>query len=326
MKDLGISALPMAAVIVAYGQMQDARTLASQLADAAVRTVVVETGGGTIAAQSDPYVVKSVPNVGYGSAINLGVAELLSNPQDGLPRLLLVLNADCTIDESSILELQRAAVSVPEGVGAYAVRQTGSHGEDSDWTRVFPTPRMYLTTALRGRRAARSFDARERYPSGAVIAVATDAFLDLGGFDPAFFLYFEETDFYLRLANAGYETRVLEGAHVAHAGAGSTARYPGWTAFEYGRSAAIYGRKHATSYPAFAATFIAYLVSLATAKTLTRRIGDARSAMTHLAGFAVCSLLPTYEPLVHAPLKAEPIEQRRTARQALVRAAAAVDR
>src|SRR5262249_22813624 len=52
--------------------------------------------------------------------------------------------------------------------------------------------------------------------SGAAFVVRRDAFLRIGGFDPAFFLYLEDTDLSLRLALAGYHCRYVPDASVLH--------------------------------------------------------------------------------------------------------------
>ncbi len=306
---------PVAAVVVTHRQLPEAGSLAATLVGADVPTVVVETGDQAAREQTEPYVVKVVPNVGYGSAINLGVARLLEAEHRETPTVLLILNADCQIDGPGINRLQQIATSIPEGTGAYGIRQTDADGDDADWIRTFPTARMYLETAARGKTARLCTHPRDLYPSGAVIAVATSVFASLQGFDPDFFLYFEETDFYRRLVSAGYAIHDLDGIAVVHTGAGATARYRWLTSLEFGRSSAIYGRKHAERFPTYGAAFLTYLSAYGAIKALRGELSVTRSALTHMAGFAVGALLPSYEPLAHTRLQAASISQRRAARR-----------
>ena len=51
---------------------------------------------------------------------------------------------------------------------------------------------------------------------GAILLTRTAAFREVGGFDPRFFLYFEETDLCLRVAKAGHELWAVGAAHSNH--------------------------------------------------------------------------------------------------------------
>ena len=53
--------------------------------------------------------------------------------------------------------------------------------------------------------------------------VRSEIFDDIGGFDTTFFLYCEEEDIALRIANAGYFTYLVPKARNIHIGGGSTA-------------------------------------------------------------------------------------------------------
>jgi GT2 family glycosyltransferase len=59
--------------------------------------------------------------------------------------------------------------------------------------------------------------------SGAVVAIGTDAFRELGGFDERFFLYFEDADLCRRAANAGMPIRYVPAAVARHVGGASSA-------------------------------------------------------------------------------------------------------
>ncbi|MCP5096861.1 MAG: glycosyltransferase family 2 protein [Chloroflexi bacterium] len=52
--------------------------------------------------------------------------------------------------------------------------------------------------------------------SGAAFAIRRDLFLELGGFDPAYFLYMEDTDLSLRVQLAGYSCLVVPESIVYH--------------------------------------------------------------------------------------------------------------
>jgi GT2 family glycosyltransferase/O-antigen ligase len=62
----------------------------------------------------------------------------------------------------------------------------------------------------------------EGYVSGAALLVPTDAFLELGGFDEAFFMYYEDIDLCLRANRAGVPVTVDQSWVVRHIGGDST--------------------------------------------------------------------------------------------------------
>ena len=60
------------------------------------------------------------------------------------------------------------------------------------------------------------------WAAGAALMIRRDVLDAIGGFDEAYFLYFEETDLCLRAAKAGWPTHYLPDARVMHIGSVST--------------------------------------------------------------------------------------------------------
>jgi cellulose synthase/poly-beta-1,6-N-acetylglucosamine synthase-like glycosyltransferase len=100
-------------------------------------------------------------------------------------------------------------------------------------------------------------DPDEPLPDGTVLklhgtnmALRRSVLLVLGGFDPAFRYYLEDTDLSLRLAAAGHKARWLPDAQVHHEFAASTRRTTDrvpLSLFDIGASTAVFLRKHAPS-------------------------------------------------------------------------------
>ena len=61
-------------------------------------------------------------------------------------------------------------------------------------------------------------DLRAEHLPGCNLVVRREAWKELGGFDPRFFLYFEETDLCLRTRNAGYQLWHVSDAVASHIG------------------------------------------------------------------------------------------------------------
>lgn len=132
-------------------------------------------------------------------------------------------------------------------------------------------------------------------PAGAIktegtnMAVRRSALLELGGFDPAFAFYLDETDLNMRIARAGLGTTLVPLAQVHHGFAASARRRGDRTPlslFDIGASSAVFWRKHTD--PARHATARAALVKAERARLVRLLVGglieprDQRRLMTSL--------------------------------------------
>ena len=90
---------------------------------------------------------------------------------------------------------------------------------------------MSAVTPGRGRRG---------WLSGSCLLVRRDAFDEVGGFDPAYFMYFEDVDLGERLGRAGWQNVYVPSAAVVHTGGHATTREPSRMAAEHHRSAWTY--------------------------------------------------------------------------------------
>ncbi len=80
---------------------------------------------------------------------------------------------------------------------------------------------------------------------GVCKAVRADVFHQLGGFDPAFFMYYEDTDFSLRLRKLGFQIRILEKATLRHIHAGSSGVHTPFFARQVAWSLLYFHMRHA---------------------------------------------------------------------------------
>ena len=170
-------------------------------------------------------------NVGYGAAVNAGLA--------GAPgRYALVANPDVHFETAAVDELLAVAARWPRAATVGPAIRT-PEGELYPSARDLPRLSTGAGHALLGwawpgnpwtARYRREREApRERtagWLSGSCFLVDLEAFRAVGGFDPGYFMYFEDVDLAERLGRAGYLHVYAPGAVVVHEGGHATRREP----------------------------------------------------------------------------------------------------
>jgi N-acetylglucosaminyl-diphospho-decaprenol L-rhamnosyltransferase len=166
-------------------------------------------------------------NLGYAAACNLGAREARGP-------LLLFCNNDLLFDDDLFGPLCALADADPRigavgpGIafpdGRFQLSWSEDPGLASEWRE-----RRRQRESRRGggaayaARAAASRDAREAdWVTGACMLVRRGAFDAIGGFDEAYFFYFEDADLCRRLRDGGYTVRYAPAIRVTHFGGGST--------------------------------------------------------------------------------------------------------
>ena len=166
-------------------------------------------------------------NVGYGRANNLVLERLDSD-------FHLVMNPDVELDRGALDAGLRAFARHPR-VGLIAPDARGDDGARQYLCKRYPTLwvlflRGFAPRPLR-RRFARALDRYEMrdviaeetvegvpLASGCFMLLRTPLFRRLGGFDPRFFLYFEDYDLSLRVAREAVVAYVPAARIVHHGG------------------------------------------------------------------------------------------------------------
>jgi N-acetylglucosaminyl-diphospho-decaprenol L-rhamnosyltransferase len=231
-------------VTVSYGSGEVLRGFIGSVAASStspLSVVVVDNlpeGDAGVRRQTEAAHATYVPmprNVGYGTAMNAGVAALpsdidwilLSNPdvilgEGAVDRLLATARGDSSIaaagpkiltSDGDVYPSARAVPSLRTGVG-HALFVNLWVG--NPWTRAYRND----TTGPVERRDA-------GWLSGACLLVRRSAFEQLGGFDPGYFMYFEDVDLGYRLGKSGYRNVYEPDAVVTHYGAHSTSSESG---------------------------------------------------------------------------------------------------
>lgn len=190
-------------------------------------------------------------NVGYGTAVNRGVAEL--GPEVGW---VVVANPDIEWHPGSLDELLAAAqrwpragalgplIREPDGAVYPSARLLPSLGRGIGHAVLSPFfPGNRWSTAYRQSAAAPSERTAE-WLSGSCLLVRRVAFESIEGFDSRYFMYFEDVDLGERLGRAGWHNVYVPTAEVTHLGGHATSRVGDRMLAEHHRSTYRYLADH----------------------------------------------------------------------------------
>jgi N-acetylglucosaminyl-diphospho-decaprenol L-rhamnosyltransferase len=215
-------------VVVHFGDAAPAaacvRALTADASPCTRRIVVVDNSGNLAAGGlAGAEAINAGSNRGFGAGANLGVGRLGAGPWDAL----VILNNDVEVADGF---LAAAAEALDEpGVGAVAGPLYLEHVGGRLWyaggtvSFLTGTVRQHTSARLARRRRGVGF-----FP-GAAFAVSPQAWRDVGGFDPGYFLYNEDVDLCLRLRRRGYRllfTPRMAAVHRLGAVTGSGGRSP----------------------------------------------------------------------------------------------------
>ena len=190
------------------------------------REVVERTGAGWL---------QTGGNIGYGRAANLGVASAeLAGAQ-----LLLISNPDVVLCDSAVDHLV-AAMDGDERLGIVGPRILNPDGTVYPSARTFPNmvdaighgllgmvmPRNRFTRRYRLLDWDHSRPGKVDWVSGACFLVRREVWEEVGGFDPAYFMYMEDVDLCWRARSRGWEVAYEPKAEVVHVQGVSADRHP----------------------------------------------------------------------------------------------------
>jgi hypothetical protein len=226
----------VAVVIVNYNAGPHLRRCVNSVvraAGVAVETVIIDNASADdrledLATVAGVSVIRNARNVGFGAAVNQGV-------RDTSAPLVLVLNPDCELTAGALPRLVRELTTTPSCavVAPQVLNEDGSYqgnargdpgilaglfGRSRALTRRFPwlavgTQQVVAPEAVSVTAGSVDVD----WVSGACLLVSRGAFDLVGGFDEAYFLFWEDADLCRRLRGAGFGVRFCPDARVVHA-------------------------------------------------------------------------------------------------------------
>jgi GT2 family glycosyltransferase len=229
------------AIVVAHNSAAELPACLGALAARPLHGLVVvdnaSTDGGAELARAYTQRVVTAPNHGFGAAVNTAVAAapdadayLLVNPDCVLPaagydRLVAALAADP--GRAALAPLMR----YPDG--RFGISGGPDPGMTKEWLAALRVDhlvprrvRRFLPGRLRAYLAVEPGAGVRTvaWVSGYCMLVRATALRTVGGFDPDFFLYFEDVDLCRRLRAGGWTVGLVADAVAEHSESASTAR------------------------------------------------------------------------------------------------------
>jgi N-acetylglucosaminyl-diphospho-decaprenol L-rhamnosyltransferase len=173
--------------------------------------------------------IPSDKNIGFGSACNLMAMESTT------PRLVF-LNPD-----TQTFLFDRTIHNPELIVGPYVFYPNGKRQSSSGSSRS--VGREFKMKWLRIFEYNQSGDELD-YVSGVALSIDRDKYLDLGGFDESFFMYYEDVDLCLRAHDVGIESEIVESWQIDHVGGSSADKIKPDTVLRNFNSGLYFHRKH----------------------------------------------------------------------------------
>lgn len=196
-------------VVVVYGKGADCvlknyPAIYEQLASKGVPIAIVDHGGHAylpecFMRQGITYLRQD--NRGFGAGVNLGCKNVLESASHAI-----VLNPDLDFDVNELYQVGNCLL------GQFSVIQTQERGKKQAIMYYSHITGIAGDSPLLG---------GIPYFNGAAFSISRDAFKDTSGFDENFFLYFEDVDFSLKLAQKNIPMKVIETNSFIHEVGGS---------------------------------------------------------------------------------------------------------
>lgn len=173
-------------------------------------------------------VVEAGGNIGFGRANNLGM-------QIASGKYLFLLNSDTILVNNAVKDFYDQAEQLKQNgykVGAIgSILLTSSMSTCHSYGK-FITPKSELTNVLAKYLRFLKYKNNTNpdlineptsvdYITGADLFIPKTVFDEIGGFDPAFFMYCEEVDWQKRMKDHGYERLIVPGPEIIHLEGGS---------------------------------------------------------------------------------------------------------
>ncbi|MCJ2048886.1 glycosyltransferase family 2 protein [Methylobacterium sp. J-070] len=250
--------------------------------------------------------IRNAANLGFGRACDQGAAA-------GDAPAILFLNPDTQVAPDA-LACARAALMADPRTGIVGARLVDPDGRTARSCARTPSGPGLLARALALDRLGlvrphflldwdHAEDRAVDQVMGAFLMIRRDLFQALGGFDPRFFVYWEDVDLCARARAAGFSVRHVAGAVAGHVGQGTTRQVRARRLFYFLRSQILYAGKHHGAAMALALTVasLGAQLPLRLALALARRSPGEAAEVLRAAGLLAAALPGLLRSLLARP-------------------------
>ncbi len=264
-------------IVVTFNSAHCLPDLAGPLADFPHVTVVDNASNDGAAAQTrrlipQARVIENPRNLGFGAANNLGLREATT------PYALL-LNPDCEVSAAKVLELLAVAHQHPDAalVAPQLLRESGAAEINYRWP----------STRWRSRGPGADALCCVGFACGAALLLNLRVMREVGFFDEAFFLYYEDDDLCKRVFDARRAILLVPSVTLVHASRGSVRGTQPWRAeylrgYHHAQSKLLFTAKHESAARARAQRWRVLALALLTLPL--RLLAPAPGQVARLAG------------------------------------------
>lgn len=182
---------------------------------AAIEIIVVDNGAESVVIKAikqhpDIIVIGPPVNRGFAGGCNVGVEAATGD-------VIVLINSDAFVSPEAVSKLVAAATAEGVGMASAAVtlddepeliNSAGNpvHFSGLCWAGAYREPLASLSPEMKNVPTA----------SGAALAIRRQLWCELGGFDPAYFAYAEDTELSIRCWQRGYHVVLVPSAVVRH--------------------------------------------------------------------------------------------------------------
>lgn len=230
----------VSAVIVTYNSVETISQCVASLRHNGVTTIIVVDNASTdttiqTVRSLEVTLLANTTNQGFAAACNQGWEQVITP-------YVLFLNPDAELQSDTLSK----AVNVLEQdkyIGVVGLQLITPDGQPEPYSWGQPvTPWSFWTRRWQSANASTNLT-KCGWVSGGGMLARRQALLAVNGFDPHFFMYWEDVDLGRRLWSAGWSVTHLASAHVIHQRGGSGNNQVTKTRI-YDQSADRYWRKH----------------------------------------------------------------------------------
>lgn len=151
------------------------------------------------------HLVTSQENLGFGGGSNRGARAAISA---GCTEIML-LNPDMVVTTDAVRKLAQEARDDPGSIISPTIRRP----DGSTW---FAGGQIDMRSGVTTTRPRPGDQPDDSWLTGACMVMSTSLWIEIGGFDEDYFMYWEDIDLSRRATELGHGLRVMDGVHVTH--------------------------------------------------------------------------------------------------------------